>query len=203
MRNGRFPASALAPKSAALRWNAMCFYLRAHGRRIPMPNGPLSSYRTLEGQRQLRRHWCSLGKCENAAVPGTSNHGLGIAVDSNDGAIIDSVPQFGFHRRHSDAPWEAWHRKWGGRGSTAHGREYAYELVTIKRGSKRRAAIKYLQVLLRGMGYLRGSWTVHTKYTLTVRRAVREFQRQHGLPVDGVVGPTTWRVLRAAYDRQN
>lgn len=208
--NGRLPASALAAipggrlsKPAALRWNAMCFYLRAHGRAIPMPNGPLSSYRVFAGQVRLRREWCAKGHCENAAVPGTSDHGWGLAVDTNQGATVDSVAQFGWHKRHSDAPWESWHRRWGGSGSTARGEQYAYELVTIKRGSTRGAAIHYLQVLLRGTGYLRPTWKAHSKYTLAVRRAVRKFQAKHGLPVDGVVGPATWRAIRAAYDRQH
>jgi hypothetical protein len=110
--NGRYPDSALAAipggrlrKDAALRWNAMCMYLRAHGRAIPMPNGAYSSYRTLAGQVLMRNQWCARGKCQNAAVPGTSNHGKGISVDTNQGSTVDSVPQFGFDKRHSDAPW--------------------------------------------------------------------------------------------------
>jgi hypothetical protein len=208
--NGRLPASALAPipggrlaRAAALRWNAMCFYLRAHGRPIPMPNGPLSSYRTFAGQVLLRRQWCARGKCGNAAVPGTSNHGWGLAVDTNQGATVDSVPQFGFHKRFSDAPWESWHRKWGGFGSTLGGFRRGYELLTIRRGSKHHAAIHYLQGLLRGTGYLPRRWKSNGRYTLTVRRSVRKFQAKHNLPVDGVVGPITWSVLRAAYDRRH
>jgi hypothetical protein len=37
--------------------------------------GPVSSYRTLAQQRQLRQYWANQGKPQNAAVPGTSNHG--------------------------------------------------------------------------------------------------------------------------------
>ena len=68
---------------------------------------------------------------------------------------------------------------------------------TVRRGSHGRA-VKTLQVLLRRAGYLRPSWSAHTKYTLTVRRAVRAFQRKHRLTPDGVVGPATWRALRRA-----
>lgn len=208
--NGRLPTSALAPipggrlsKAAALRWNALCYHQRAHGRRVPMPNGPLASYRNLAGQVLLRRQWCAQGKCQNAAVPGTSNHGLGIAVDTNDHQVCDDNPAFGWHRRYSDAPWEPWHRKWSGRGSTSGGQSYGYELVVIRKGSKRSAAIKHLQVLLRGAGYLRATWRAHTAYTLTVRRAVRKFQKDHHMKVDGVVGPSTWSALRRAYDKKH
>jgi hypothetical protein len=207
--NGRLPASALSPipggklsKAAALRWNALCAYQRAHGGVVPMPNGPASSYRTFAQQVALKLEWTRLGKPENAAVPGRSNHGLGIAVDTNQGSVCDAHPRFGWHKRFSDAPWEPWHRKWGGIGSTAHAASFAFELVTIRKGSKDAAAIHYLQVLLRGAGYLRPTWRAHSSYTLTVRRAVRKFQLKHNLPVDGVVGPTTWRAIRAAFDRR-
>ncbi|MCE7082620.1 peptidoglycan-binding protein [Streptomyces sp. ST2-7A] len=32
-------------------------------------------------------------------------------------------------------------------------------------------------------------------------RAVREFQKDVGLAVDGIVGPNTWRVLRIGYQK--
>jgi hypothetical protein len=208
--NGRLPASALAPipggrlsKAAALRWNALCYCQRARGRPVPMPNGPASSYRTFLQQVALKRSWTLRGHPENAATPGTSNHGLGIAVDTDEHRVCDDNPQFGFHARFSDAPWEPWHRKWGGFGSTHGGQTYEYELTTIHKGSQRAAAISHLQALLRGTGYLRASWRVHGKYTLTVRRAVRKFQADHRMKVDGVVGPSTWSALRRAYDRKH
>lgn len=206
--NGKLPASALSPipggklrKDAALRWNAMCAYQRAHKGVIPMPNGPASSYRTFAQQVVLKAQWTAQGKPQNAATPGHSNHGEGIAVDTNQGATVDTLSQFGFNKKYSDAPWEPWHRKWGGGGSTAGGQP-SYDSVTIRKGTTG-AAVKHLQVLLRGTGFLRSTWKAHTKYTLTVRRAVRAFQRKHKLPVDGVVGPGTWRAIRAEYDRQH
>ncbi len=38
-------------------------------------------YRDLHGQRAMRWDWCVRGSCANAAVPGYSSHGLGLAVD--------------------------------------------------------------------------------------------------------------------------
>ena len=39
------------------------------------------AYRDYEGQVQAREDWCRRGKCNNAADPGTSNHGWALAVD--------------------------------------------------------------------------------------------------------------------------
>jgi hypothetical protein len=140
--NGRLPASMLAPipggrlaKPAALRWNAMCFARRRQGKPIPMPNGPLSTFRTFVGQVFERRSWCARGHCENAAIPGTSNHGWGTAVDSNQARYCDEDPRFGWDKSHSDAPWEDWHRHFGGAGITAGGRSFARAAGRERRSS--------------------------------------------------------------------
>lgn len=36
------------------------------------------------------------------------------------------------------------------------------------------------------------------RYDLATRKAVRRFQHRHGIKVDGIVGPGTWRALRKA-----
>lgn len=199
--NGRYPASALAAipggwlaKPYAARWNVMCFLARAIDGSCPMPNGPLSSYRNLAGQVYLRNLWCSRGQCGNAAVPGTSNHGDGRAVDNGN---LQQAYQYGGTcgiREPSDAPWEDWHALIRLEGVT---RPPAVARV-IRKGSRPGRDIQTLQVLLRRAGYLRDSWHAHTKYTLTVRRAVRAFQKHAHLHVDGVVGPKTLAALRRA-----
>lgn len=181
----------------------MCVYLRAHGRSIPMPNGPMSSYRNFAGQVFMRRMWCNQGKCQNAAVPGTSNHGLGISVDSNGAWICDSVPQFGFSKRHSDAPWEPWHRTWGGYGPV---RVRGLELGdrTLAKGAMPGHDVRQLKRLLRsikrsnGRRYFPRGVPINGRYGLLARRGVRRFQRDRHMPVDGVVGPDTLRALRRA-----
>lgn len=71
-------------------------------------------------------------------------------------------------------------------------------LPTIRKGSHGPSVAK-LQVYLRMAGYLPAKWHAHESYTLYVRRAVRRFQKDHKLTVDGVVGQKTWGVLiRAA-----
>jgi hypothetical protein len=116
--NGRLPDSALRPiagggrlePKAAAAWNAMAAHIyKVRGIKIA-PNGPDSSYRSYERQVWWRNYWCSQGKCENAAVPGTSNHGWGLAVDTDDHALVNQYgAPFGWQKAWSDAPSEAWH----------------------------------------------------------------------------------------------
>jgi hypothetical protein len=51
---------------------------------VPGPPQIESCYRSYEGQVWWRDYYCSIGKCQNAATPGTSKHGLGRAVDFQD-----------------------------------------------------------------------------------------------------------------------
>jgi murein L,D-transpeptidase YcbB/YkuD len=197
--NGRYPESALAKipggqlsKPYAVRWNCMCFAARALDGSCPMPNGPMSSYRTHTQQVFLRRQWCGRGQCHNAAMPGTSNHGLGRAVDNN------NTPQaykrgkpYGI-RPPSDAPWEGWHVLVRTEGRT--------KVVprTLRKGSRPGADVRAVQKLLRHEGYLPRKWKLNDSYSLRVRRAVRAFQKAHGLRADGVVGPKTLAALKRA-----
>ncbi|WP_052460318.1 Rv3654c family TadE-like protein [Microbacterium gorillae] len=52
-------------------------YRAEHGADLPLSD----AYRDLAGQKEQRRAWCARGACEFAAVPGTSNHGWGTAID--------------------------------------------------------------------------------------------------------------------------
>ncbi len=93
---------------------------------------PVSCYRDYAGQVAARESWCNRGACQMAAVPGTSNHGWGKAIDFADqnGSLgFDSVGYtwlktwagyFGWiHPRtmEADGPVpEAWHWEWVGDG---------------------------------------------------------------------------------------
>jgi hypothetical protein len=84
-----------------------------------------SCYRTYEMQVWWRNYYCSIGKCGNAAVAGTSKHGLGRAVDFQDqnGELTFQSPgyawltahagEYGFFQppsvQQSSPSAEAWH----------------------------------------------------------------------------------------------
>lgn len=56
-------------------------------------------------------------------------------------------------------------------------------------------AVTSLQKMLRGLHMTK---VVNGKYGVWTRKALRRFQHKHGLKVDGVVGPGTWKALRKA-----
>jgi len=68
--------------------------------------------------------------------------------------------------------------------------------VARRKGSVNRPATLRLQRMLRGLN-LKGV-PLNGKYDLATRRAVRRFQRKHGLGVDGVVGGVTLAAIRNA-----
>jgi hypothetical protein len=119
--NGKLPASDLAPiaqgqlrKDCAAAWNAMNVEARRQGLEL-LPTGSKSSYRTYAQQEELYQAYLD-GTGNMAAVPGTSNHGWGLAVDlatPDMRSMIDRIgAKYGFSKRCSDAQSEWWHIKW-------------------------------------------------------------------------------------------
>ena len=145
LQNGRFPDGALTLVTAECRVvNAAAPQLRAliaaanadgvgltpeqssflpPG--VPGPPQIESCYRSYDGQVWWRNYYCSIGKCQNAAVPGTSKHGLGRAVDFQDqdgeltftssgyAWLVAHAGAFGFfqpaNQRQGAPGEEAWH----------------------------------------------------------------------------------------------
>lgn len=88
----------------------------------------ISCYRDLEGQKSAKEYWTRKGAPGNAADPGTSNHGWGIALDIGPGGtgsgfryrtpeyvwMMANAPQFGWvnpknMQENGDGPYEPWH----------------------------------------------------------------------------------------------
>jgi hypothetical protein len=126
--NGRLPKSALAPITKAA--NGEQAYLRKDAARAFMAMNAESerrfgvtlrvtsarvAYRPFADQEFFwdlyQHHGGAL-----AAVPGTSNHGLGLAIDlatAQMRKIVDQIgAKYGFAKKWSDAPTEWWHIKW-------------------------------------------------------------------------------------------
>jgi hypothetical protein len=119
--NGHLTPSELAPIAGgqlalqpAAAWNAMNVEARARGLEL-LPNGRMSSYRTYGQQVMLWRLYES-GQGNLAAVPGSSNHGFGMAVDlatPQMRTMVDRIGRrYGWAKEWSDAPSEWWHIKY-------------------------------------------------------------------------------------------
>lgn len=195
LRGGYFAA----PGPAAA-WNAMGAEIEQQEGVSIRVNGPDSAYRNFARQVYWRNYWCGRGLCQNAAVPGTSNHGLGWAFDVPDyvSALMEKYgAKYGFKRVCSDAPWEGWHWKWCG-GWSGHdpgpnGEGVMYP--TLKKGDHGKA-VKRAQKHLRrwNLGFTRPA--IDGDFGDNTRKAVREFQILRHLKPDGVIGARTWKALR-------
>ena len=64
----------------------------------------------------------------------------------------------------------------------------------VKKGSTG-AAVEQLQEMLIAQGYSCGKWGADGDFGDDTLKAVKSFQRDHGLEVDGEVGPITWAAL--------
>ena len=165
-------------------------------------NGPDSMYRPYAEQVRLRNQWCAQGACQNAAVPGTSNHGWGTAVDMPlyVAAICDSpdFDEFGWNKRYSDAPWESWHRHYGGTyhgGDPGGGGGHRDPTPLLHQGSKG-GAVKRAQKHLRRWNVGITQPSVDGDFGPKTRKATVQFQITHNLKPDGKIGNQTWKALR-------
>jgi hypothetical protein len=217
--NGQYPPSALAPatgcsrglaKDAAAAWNHVAVVVHDHTGYWLQSNGDASCYRTLAQQVELRNYWCGQGNCSNAAVPSTSNHGWGLAVDAPPQTVADIHRYAGglFGQGYgscSDAPWEGWHVKYCGGYSGPdpgpYGKRPAPPFVTLQRGDHG----PRVRTLSTRLALLRRPTPAHPAYIAWKRRSshyskaiafgVRRLQRDCNLGADGVYGQHTDRCL--------
>jgi lysozyme len=181
----------LAAGDAAASWNTMrLFLLHRYGARGDIyPEGPRGAYRDYAGQ-----VWCKEHYGRNAAIPGTSNHGLGHAVDVAEHHMADLVDQhggmFGWH--HWDAKWEWWHREYdGGFGRPDPGPDQSNPV--LRKGSGGPGQQPFVEDLQRRLNVV-----VDGDFRGETAKAVRAFQRSRRLKADGIVGAKTWAALRTA-----
>lgn len=70
-----------------------------------------AAYRDYAGQVEMRDYWCARGKCGNAALPGTSNHGWALAVDLGGGIASFGTAEYEWMK--SNASKYGWqHPSW-------------------------------------------------------------------------------------------
>ena len=67
-------------------------------------------------------------------------------------------------------------------------------LPVLQSGSKG-ASVKAMQILLIGYKYSCGAYGADGSFGLATDYAVRRFQRENGLEIDGICGPATWKKL--------
>jgi hypothetical protein len=198
--NGRLSKSELAPIpggelaiAAAAAWNAPGGPADAG----LLPTGSRSSYRTFGEQEELWADYKAGGNL--AAQPGTSNHGLGIAIDVAQAWMESWIKEHGaeFGWAKTEAMGESWHFNFVGgvdfptfevmkKGS--HGKR-------VERLTKRLAFIHKSG----GKAFLDRSYE---KFTEAVEEAVRQFQQAYKLEVDGVVGPKTAARVNGVFHHQ-
>lgn len=201
--NGRFPASALAPinggamlgKQEAALFMALSAYGVKRGRPPCRVNGSLSGYRNFNGQVAMRRSWCARGACQNAAVPGTSNHGLAKATDDDPATVVTirlyGAP-FGIQKQWSDAPWESWHHLVLVNRATVK----VTAAPRVLRQGMRGKDVKGLQVLMRQAGAFKHDHKSGTYFGPRMTLMLKRFQRAHKLKADGIAGPKTKAALK-------
>lgn len=68
------------------------------------------------------------------------------------------------------------------------------ELPILRKGSKGKY-VTLLQTKLKNKGYDLGKYGVDGDFGSVTEKAVKEFQKDNGLTVDGIVGEKTWKVL--------
>lgn len=202
--NGHLLKSELAPipggslrVDAAASWNAPGGPADAGLR----PGGPDSSYRTYDRQVFWRDYWCSHGLCENAAIPGTSNHGWGLAVD-----IPNTWEQEWMREHGAKYGWfknEAFSEPWHWTYVTGHFHPPTFkELAQGDRGPR---VIHYTKRLAFVRDHhMKGPYLRHWYWTFKapVRVAVREFQHDHDLKITGRIDQKTGAQIDATFHKQ-
>jgi hypothetical protein len=158
----------------------------------------MSSYRTYEEQVYLYQLYQE-GKGNLAAVPGTSNHGWGVAVDLAEEWMRHWMDEHGakYGWQKTEAMSEWWHINFVG---GVHFETFR----TLRAGDRGKRVLRYTRRLhfirrRKGSAYL-NRW--YFRYKPAVADAVRAFQKSYRLTVDGEIGPKTAAKIDTVFHRQ-
>jgi len=186
---------------AADAWNAFARYCKeVHNQTVEVND----SYRPLGKPGDWRaNNWSQWAAWERyqaggnlAAQPGTSNHGLGLALDvpyQTQKLIANYGPNFGFKKEWSDAPSEAWHFKWKEGHYSAVDK---YKVNPIIKQDDKGPYVIFLKKLLKKHGYWPALYPINNAgFGGRTTEQVKKFQKAYGLKADGVVGAGTWKAL--------
>lgn len=201
--NGRLSGSELSPipggelrHDAAAAWNAPGGPAD-NGLR---PGGSMSSYRTYDEQVYLYGVYQRGGNL--AAYPGSSNHGWGVAIDIPNGWeqewMRQNAGRYGWAK--TEAMSEPWHWNYVGGVSFPSGPK------PLQRGDKGKRVLRFGKRLayIRGRNHYAPYMIVRPsrRFGPGLEKAVKAFQRDQGLPRDGVIGPHTARRINHVFERQ-
>ncbi len=200
--NGRLPSTALGPVTTTCMMgrNAVGSLsgMILAAKHVGVTLVPAACYRDYAGQVFWRTWWCSHALCGNAAIPGTSNHGWGKAVDLHDASgglpttsaayrwLMANAGRYGFN--HPAGVNESWHWEWVGDGGTMRGTPIRPDLSSwpMAPGIKGGDVVLLQQALIRKGVPL--AYGVDGSFGPATPSAVRTFQYRYGLPVSGLVG---------------
>lgn len=201
--NGQLASSELSPipggqleHLAAAAWNAP----QGPAANNLRPSGPNSSYRlkSPESQYGTQEYFYS-HQPPLAAYPGTSNHGWGKAVDLAEewmrGWIDDHGARFGWKKTEAFSEW--WHVNYVGGVSFP-------TFVALKKGSKGKRVRWYTKRLafIHASGHGGYLERPYGTFKDDVVSAVREFQADQDMTVDGVIGEKTAHRISAVFHKQ-
>ena len=170
------------------------------------PGGPNSSYRRKSPASEYgTQEYFWAHQPPLAAYPGTSNHGWGLAIDLAEqwmrGWIDDHGRAFGWAKTEAFSEW--WHVNF-----IVGSGPFRPAFEPLRKGDKGKRVRFYTKRLAfihrpHGKPYLkrkRGFMGSH--FRLDVVAAVRAFQADHGLAIDGVIGEVTARKIGEIFHRQ-
>lgn len=104
-------------------------------------------------------------------------------------------------RKVKDGPWTKWGKLPSSMLTYVDGDMHIVpaepEQPTLRNGNKGES-VRALQDMLIELGYDIGRWGIDGDFGDATEMAVKEFQKAHGLEVDGIVGEKTWAALEKA-----